>query len=247
MTTHNMYKTSEYDAWGNMKSNCYNPRARSFMKYGSKGITVCDEWLSDFMAFYHHLGPRPSRKHILTLDDGAKEFSPKTTRWRIPERVTLEHVREQYRKNARNYDERHREKRAAAARARRAANPEYYRQKSRENHEKNREKEREQSRLWSKNNPIKRRANQSKRRMRLSSENSYTEEDVREIFALQRERCAYCKKKLKWKGFHIDHVLPLSSGGGNDRGNIQIACETCNVRKHARDPIEFAQSLGRLI
>lgn len=35
-----------------MKKRCYNPKCRSYKDYGLRGITICDEWLSDFKAFY---------------------------------------------------------------------------------------------------------------------------------------------------------------------------------------------------
>jgi hypothetical protein len=30
---------------------------------------------------------------------------------------------------------------------------------------------------------------------------------------------------------HFDHVIPLAKGGGNTEANIQILCQTCNLRK----------------
>lgn len=34
-----------------MKDRCYNPRNKSYTSYGGRGISICDEWLSDYMAF----------------------------------------------------------------------------------------------------------------------------------------------------------------------------------------------------
>ena len=34
-----------------MKYRCYNPKYSSFKEYGGRGVTVCDEWLSDPMNF----------------------------------------------------------------------------------------------------------------------------------------------------------------------------------------------------
>jgi 5-methylcytosine-specific restriction endonuclease McrA len=33
----------------------------------------------------------------------------------------------------------------------------------------------------------------------------------------------------------IDHVVPKSKGGGNDRPNLRVLCTTCNTRKGVKD------------
>lgn len=49
--THGDSKTRLYHIWINMKARCYNPRNISYSRYGGVGITVCDEWRTDFAAF----------------------------------------------------------------------------------------------------------------------------------------------------------------------------------------------------
>jgi 5-methylcytosine-specific restriction endonuclease McrA len=61
----------------------------------------------------------------------------------------------------------------------------------------------------------------------------------------QRGKCANCHKKLTAP--QIDHVLPVSRGGSNTDDNVQLLCGFCNRRKHAKDPIAFAQEQGRLL
>lgn len=41
-----------YGRWQAMKQRCYNPNNRDYSKYGAKGVTVCNEWLHDFKAYY---------------------------------------------------------------------------------------------------------------------------------------------------------------------------------------------------
>jgi 5-methylcytosine-specific restriction endonuclease McrA len=36
------------------------------------------------------------------------------------------------------------------------------------------------------------------------------------------------------KDLHFDHIIPLSRGGGDQAGNIQLLCRTCNLAKSAR-------------
>jgi hypothetical protein len=80
------------------------------------------------------------------------------------------------------------------------------------------------------------------------AEGTHTLEDIADIRRLQRDQCAMpnCRKKLNGKG-HVDHIVALVSGGSNRRRNLQILCPPCNVRKHAKDQIDFAREIGLLL
>lgn len=69
---------------------------------------------------------------------------------------------------------------------------------------------------------------------------------VQKLGRLQRWRCAACSVDIR-KTYHLDHVQPLAGGGEHNPGNLQLLCPTCNVRKGARDPVVFMQSLGFLL
>jgi 5-methylcytosine-specific restriction endonuclease McrA len=73
----------------------------------------------------------------------------------------------------------------------------------------------------------------------------HTKDDVAIIAAVQGMRCAYCRKKLK--AFHVDHILPLALFGSNDKSNLQILCPTCNWKKGAKHPIDYANKIGLLL
>lgn len=47
------YGTSSrlYFRWCHMKERCYSPSSRSYRHWGGRGITMCDEWKNDFLAF----------------------------------------------------------------------------------------------------------------------------------------------------------------------------------------------------
>jgi 5-methylcytosine-specific restriction endonuclease McrA len=53
------------------------------------------------------------------------------------------------------------------------------------------------------------------------------------LFVIERDKstCQYCFKELAPKEVSMDHILPLSRRGTNDRENLCVACLPCNVKK----------------
>lgn len=79
---------------------------------------------------------------------------------------------------------------------------------------------------------------------------AHTASDIEKIYIMQKGRCANCKLKInqgKRSSYHVDHVMPISLGGGNDRGNLQILCPGCNLEKRAKHPGVWAKENGRLL
>lgn len=62
----------------------------------------------------------------------------------------------------------------------------------------------------------------------------------------QKWKCAICRVGVR-NHYHVDHIMPLARGGLHEPRNIQLLCQTCNVRKNAKDPIDYMQELGRLL
>ena len=58
-----------------------------------------------------------------------------------------------------------------------------------------------------------------------------------EIWAEFDGICPYCGREIV--DGHIDHIIPISKGGTNDRENLVYVCAECNLRKHDRSLEEF--------
>jgi CRISPR/Cas system Type II protein with McrA/HNH and RuvC-like nuclease domain len=67
---------------------------------------------------------------------------------------------------------------------------------------------------------------------------------IEEIYHKQNGCCAICGKELEYGSHEVDHVIPHSYGGGNERGNLQLTCITCNRSKRNNvDPHELLKYL----
>lgn len=62
-----------------MMARCLNPNAPDYVRYGGRGITVCDRWRT-FANFLADMGVRPAG---LTLDrvDNSGNYEPDNCRW----------------------------------------------------------------------------------------------------------------------------------------------------------------------
>lgn len=69
--------------------------------------------------------------------------------------------------------------------------------------------------------------------------------DIGRMLCMQDARCIYCRVLLE--KYHIDHILPVSRGGTNDLGNLQLLCPRCNISKNAMTHEEFLVSKRRVL
>ena len=92
---------------------------------------------------------------------------------------------------------------------------------------------------------ISKRNSNHKRRAIVKSGNINTSE-LKELFS-NTKRCYWCNKKLNKKKIQVDHYVPLSKGGEHLIDNIVLTCPHCNMSKHDKDPLEYANKIGRLL
>ena len=50
--------------------------------------------------------------------------------------------------------------------------------------------------------------------------------------------CEYCEQKFEKSELTMDHKIPISRGGYTKKGNIVVACKSCNTNKKHLTPVE---------
>jgi HNH endonuclease len=138
-------------------------------------------------------------------------------------------------------------------------NEDYYKKKSNDWYYDNYEYARARQNSYGKTpegRAVKNAAEARRRARKMESGGSFTVEEIENLLDLQRHRCANpacdCGKRgkpadLRLTGYHVDHRIPLIHRGSNDISNIQLLCPMCNMRKHTKDPIIWAQENGFLL
>ena len=94
-----------------------------------------------------------------------------------------------------------------------------------------------------------------RRRLRQSGQKGKVSRGIKRILLeQQRMHCAApgCGKVIGKRingqiDCHLDHIVPLKTGGLHDDTNLQVLCAACNLHKSDKDPVAFARERGMLL
>jgi len=84
--------TRLYRIWSNLNTFCHNPDNQLYPKFGLRGISVCSEWIDNFVAFRDWAQSHGyTTRTYLRRYDPKKDFTPVNCYWSIPKKQDNPH------------------------------------------------------------------------------------------------------------------------------------------------------------
>lgn len=74
-------RSVEHRAWTGLKQRCTNPKNPKYLRYGARGISVCNRWLSSFENFLADMGARPGPGFSIERKDNDGNYEPTNCVW----------------------------------------------------------------------------------------------------------------------------------------------------------------------
>ena len=103
----------------------------------------------------------------------------------------------------------------------------------------NRDRFRVYNKKWEKANPGALIDKAARRRCRVrhttsKDERKFALDLIRQWKLQEVHQCAYCDREVCCSEIHIDHILPIASGGKHVVENLCVSCASCNRKKSAK-------------
>jgi len=67
-----------------------------------------------------------------------------------------------------------------------------------------------------------------------------------EIYERDKGICYLCNKKVEFKSYEADHIIPISRGGEHSMQNLAVTCMRCNRSKGSKIGVTELKKLHEL-